>query len=96
VVKNRSEVRRAFARLALLSSQALCHEPLLPEVRRSRYRSRGDRPPRGAISIAKRTDDGRDATSTPNADADADEGEDADVAVLDRGAVEQKVVPAAA
>ena len=52
--------------------------------------------PREAISIARRTDDGRDATSTPNADADGDEGEVADVAVLDRGAVEQKVVPAAA
>jgi hypothetical protein len=52
--------------------------------------------PEEAISIARRTDDGRDATGTPNADADGDEGEVADVAVLDRDAVEQKVVPEAA
>ena len=53
--------------------------------------------PRKAISIAKRTDDGRDATGTPKPDADGDagEGEVADVAVLDRDAAE-KLVPAAA
>jgi hypothetical protein len=52
--------------------------------------------PREAISIASRTDDGRDATGTPKPDADggACEGEVADVA-LDRD-VAEKVLPAAA
>lgn len=51
-----------------------------------------------AIPIASRNDDGHDATSIPNADADCDapEGEVADGEVLDRDAVEEKVVPAAA